>query len=367
MLAVGAAPFENGAMKTPLNDLAHVFRRLFRFLRYAGIAFLVIVALLIVREVADVHRTAHAVHPALGVAFLVLVGLLTIRLIGVPVCRFLRVPVAVRPPALPEDAAEWTPAHVSARRGFLARHLANLAANPALAESRAEVEEASRDLESLPGGAAEILRFETERIDPLLKPLDREADRLIRAEALSVGIATALSPSGALDAFLVLWRNANLVSRIAGLYYAKPGVRGRLLVLGDVSSAAVLASYMEGISEAVGGVLRGVFGSLVGTVAGPVVDGSVNAVTTLRIGYVAKSRCRSYRAWTEVTRRQAVLDAVAAAKDRSKDVLAAIVKTAGGTFADLTGKVGETVKDGLSALLRKLTGKDEGGAAPSGS
>ena len=87
------------------------------------------------------------------------------------------------------------------------------------------------------GGAAEVVRFETERIEKLLAPLDRAADRMIRAEALSVGIATAVSPSGALDAFLVLWRNANLVSRIAGLYYGKPGVRGSLLILGDVLTA----------------------------------------------------------------------------------------------------------------------------------
>ncbi|MHC4471463.1 MAG: DUF697 domain-containing protein [Planctomycetota bacterium] len=350
-------------MATPITDLVHVLKRLFRFVRYAGIATLVIVLLLAVREVADVYRAAHGIHPALGWAFLLVAAIVVIRFLGVPLLRFLAVPVALRPPLVPEDPGEWKPAHVAARRDFLARFLAGLARNPALEAKREEIRAAERELAGV-ADAAGIVRFEKERVDPLLAPLDREADRLIRAEALSVGVATALSPSGALDAFLVLWRNANLVSRLANLYYGKPGVRGSLLILSDVSSAALLATYMEGISGAVGGVLRGIFGSVVGVVAGPVVDGSVNALATLRIGYVARARCRSYRAWTEVSRRAALKAALGAAKDRSKEVLAEIVRAAGGTVSDLTGKVGETVKEGFSALLRKLAGKEEAGPAP---
>jgi len=350
-------------MATPLNDLMSVIRRLFRFARYVTAASIVIVLLLAAREVADLYRVAYAVHPAFGVAFLIVLAAVVVRFLGVPVVRFLRVPVAIRPPRLPEEPGDWTPTHVAARRGFLARYLAGLAENPALGEHGEAARAAARDVSEVADAAA-IVRFEQERVDPLLVPLDREADRLIRAEALSVGVMTALSPSGALDAFLVLWRNANLVSRLANLYHGKPGVRGSLLVLGDVSSAALVATYMEGVSEAVGGFLRGVFGSVLGVVAGPVVDGSVNAITTLRIGYVARARCRSYRAWTEVSRREALAAALAAAKDRSKEVLAEIVARAGGTFSDLTGKIGETVKGGLSALFDKLKGKEGAGPAP---
>ena len=52
-----------------------------------------------------------------------------------------------------------------------------------------------------------------------------------------MGIATAVSPNGTLDAFIVLLRNANMVSRIANLYYGRPGARGSLVI--DMGTTAV--------------------------------------------------------------------------------------------------------------------------------
>ena len=202
----------------------------------------------------------------------------------------------------------------------------------------------------------EMVRFERERIEPILAPLDREADRVIRSEALAVGVSTAISPNGTLDAFLVLWRNANLVSRLANVYYGKPGVTGSLRILRDVSGAALLATYLEGLTEAAGGLLRGVLGGVAGVVAGPVVDGSVNALATLRIGYLAKARCRSFKAWTDATRRQALMEALAAAKARSGEVVTEVAKAAGAVLGGITGKVGEAMKGGVSSLLKFFRG-----------
>jgi hypothetical protein len=317
----------------------------------------------------------HGVNPILGYAFLALVGVLAWRLLGVPVWRFLRMPAVLAPPKLPAKAEEWTAAHVKARVDFLSRYLSGLRRNPRLAQTADRVRSAAEDLaalrERLSGldaktARAELARFEHVKVEPLLRALDREVDRLIRAEALSVGVATAVSPNGTLDAFIVLWRNANLVSRIANVYYGRPGVRGSFRILRDVSAAALLATYLEGLTEAAGGVLRGIFGSVVGVVAGPLLDGGINAVATLRIGYIAKARCRSFAAWTETTRAQALHDALAAAKDRSKEVIAELAKEAGVGIAGAAGKVGGAVKEGLAGLLRKLRGEEGEGPAPAG-
>jgi uncharacterized membrane protein YcjF (UPF0283 family) len=349
-------------MARPLSDFALVLRRVFWFLRFAGVVFLAVTLWFIGREVTVLAETASEVHPALGWLVAVAAVLLVVRLLGVPLYRFLKMPVTLTPP----DLAAGDGRSIERRLDFLARYLAALRRNPHLAESRPEVEQVRREAQALraeiagrsdPKGA--LMEFEQERVEPLLAPLDREADRVIRAEALSVGVATALSPNGTLDAALVLWRNANLVSRVANIYYGRPGVRGSFLILRDVSSAALLATYLEGLSEVAGGVLAGVLGSVAGIVAGPLVDGSVNAVATLRVGYLAKGRCRSFRAWTDATRKQALADALAAAKERSGEVVKEIVKRAGSSL----GGVGDAVKGGFAQLLRILKGEEPDPAA----
>lgn len=350
-------------MAAPLTDLIPVIRGVLRLFRYAGFLFLGVTLFMIGREVAALTVTIAAVHPALAVLFDLCVALLVWRLLGVPVWRFLRLPVVMKAPRAPDTREEWKTSHVAARFEFLARYLRHVARNPLLAESKAEVLTAARDAAGLSGWAgrskdaadalASLETFEHDRVDPILAPLDREADRLIRNEALAVGVSTAISPNGTLDAFLVLWRNANLVSRLGNLYYGKPGIRGNLLILRDVSSAALLATYLEGLAEAAGGILHGVLGSVAGVLAGPLMDGSVNALVTLRIGYLARARCRSFRAWTEATRKQALRDALAAARRHSGDVVAEIAKRAGGAVAGVTARLGSAVKGGVSALFRR--------------
>lgn len=360
-------------MAQPVNEVVTLARRIRKFIRYAGVIALVVAVVVIAREIGNVKSAADSVHPALGWAWLAVVAVVAVRLVGLPVYRFWRMPVAVEPPEVPENEAEWSASHMKARVAWQMRYLTALKKNPLLADQTTAIDLAAEQLEVLRGKVDEatdaesarraIAQFEREMVEPLLKPLDAEADRVIRAEALAVGIGTAISPNGSLDAFIVLWRNANMVSRLANVYYGKPGVRGSLRILSDVSAAALFATYLEGLSDAAGGVLRGLFGGVAGIVAGPLVDGSVNAIATLRIGYLAKGRCRSFSAWTEAARKRALRNALAAAKSRSKEVLAGVAKAAGGTIADLGGKIADSVKGGFSALFGKKKGDDPGPVA----
>jgi putative membrane protein len=354
-------------MASPLNDMVLVFRRLFAFVKYLGFLFFAMTLIVIGREVSSMYEWVDGYSPPLAWAFLVLVLFLAFRLIGVPVYRFLKMPVVLRAPKLPgaSDEARWGTEECRVWIEYLRKYLKLLRRNPELTDSLAKVHVAEDTASALADHIAdqddpkaareEIARFEREHVTPLLEPLDREVDRLIRAEALSVGAATALSPNGTLDAFIVLWRNGNLVSRIANIYYGRPGVRGSLKVLRDVSGAALLASYLDGLSEAAGGLIGGVLGSVAGVLAGPLVDGGINAIATLRIGYLAKERCRSFKGWDEAAKRNALTAALAAAKDRSQEVIAGIGKAAGGA-----------VKGGLAGLVRKVKGEGSGEAVAGG-
>jgi putative membrane protein len=359
-------------MAAPLNDLVQVFRRIFKVFRWVSFGIIGVTVFVLAMQLAQIHGWLAAAHPAFGHAFLLLVAGVLFFCVGIPLARYIKVPVVLKPPELPSGDDALTMAHVKRRVRFLSRYVASLRRNPLLADQRPQVEETlricedlARRIETVPNAAAamkEVGEFETTRLDALLEPIDAEADKVIRREALGVGLATAVSPNGTLDAFIVLWRNANMVSRIANLYYGRPGARGSLIVLRDVSAATLLATYLEGLSDMAGGLIGSLFGGIAGTLAGPVIDGSVNALATLRIGYTARARCRSFQAWTEKSRAQALKEAFAMAKARSREVLGEIVRSAEGGITQLGGKVVDAAKGGLGSLWRKVTGQDAEGA-----
>jgi hypothetical protein len=355
-------------MGAPLDDFARILRAILKVMKYAGLVFLAVTVFMISRELWALSGVFAGIWAPLRWFFLAAAAGVAAWLLGPPVARFLRVPRAIRPPRLPGKDEPWSATDVRARAAFLGAYLDSMGRNELLRESLPGIDAAKAELLRLPLSADPAVarhalsKFERERVDALLSPLDRQADAIIRKEALAVGVATALAPNGTLDAFLVLWRNANLVSRLANTYYGRPGVRGSLRILGDVGSAALLATYAQGISEAVGGVLKGIFGSVVGIVAGPVFDGTVNAAVTHRIGTLAKARCRSFTAWDRATKLEKAKEAFLAAAAGTKDLFFEIAKAAGHGIASLPGKVVGGVKGGVSSIIRFFRG--EGGGEP---
>lgn len=291
------------------ETLAVTVRTFFRALRYAGFVFIGLAAWFVGREVWDLYTWFAGIHVAAGVVFLMVFGAAFYLLILRPAMRYLRVPAAVRPPDLPalSDDEALGAKHLVARARGISCYLAHQTKNPALADSRAEVEAvlaACRKLETSLGrdvdaGRNRLIQFERDEVDPLLEPLDEKAREIIRNEAMAVAAATALSPSGAADAFFVLWRNANLVAKLAQLYYGRPGVGGTFLVLRDVSFAVFVASQLQGVASASVETASGFLGKAASPIAGPVADGAINGLVSLRIGYVAMRRCRAFRAFTE--------------------------------------------------------------------
>ncbi len=364
-------------MPTPLRDFGGILRRLFRFAKYASYTLVGFMAFFLAMRVAEAYRFFRDIHPWAGVGFLVVFAVLFLWLIGRPVYRFMKMPVAVRPPKLPPEA-ERKPEHLAKHLAFVERYVKNLLKNPEWEGSIDHVNEtaqacralrqeaASAHADQLQDLVAKTHRIENESVAKLLAPLDKKAREVIRNEALGVGVATAVSWNGTVDSFIVLWRNCNLVSRVARIYYGRPGVRGTFSILRDVSAATLASAYLQDVSEAAGGALGSVFGKTLGAIAGPVMDGAVNAVVTLRIGYVAKARCRAFDAWTEKTRVSAVGEAIKEAGMSSKEVVTEVVRTVGGGLLNLPAKVLGKVIDSLSGLWKKINDDGEGEPEPSG-
>jgi putative membrane protein len=349
-------------MAPPGTEIIQVFRTAYRLLRWLLCGSVALVVIVFVAQVNSLYLLFAGIHPLAGMAFLVAVAAAVWWLIGVPLAAFLRMPVAVRPPPLPPIDQGLDTEHLRVHLDHVARYLANQRANPAMVEGRGEIETVIEDCHGLrrvvvergQEGLAESLReigaFEVERVEPLLRPLDVEAERIIRQEALGVGVATAVTLNGTMDALIVLWRNVNLISKLARVYYGRPGARGSMLVLRDVSLAVLMANYMDNVANMAGGLMGKWMGHVAGLVAGPLINGGANAVMTLRVGYLAKARCRSFQAWTEEQRRSMVIKCFKLASDASRSVLTELATRVGGAFGGVASVVGGAVGVGGSVL-----------------
>jgi uncharacterized membrane protein YcjF (UPF0283 family) len=200
-----------------------------------------------------------------------------------------------------------------------------------------------------PTKAKELSAFERQRILPLLSDIDRQVDSYIRREALAVGGATAVSLNGSIDALVVLWRNVNMISRIARIYYGRPNFRLSLVIIRDVATAVVLSRVADDVSEAAGETIGGLANRLGGMVAGPIMDGSVNALMTLKLGYHAKRRCRSFDLWTETRAKQVTREVFEQVKRESTGLLNDLIKACGGFVGAAAGAAGKAMSAPRSA------------------
>ncbi len=356
-------------MAAPLQDFGRVMRALFRFARYVSFGLIGLMVVFLAFRVAEIYSFFADIHVGLGIAFLAVFGILLVWLVGRPVYRFLKVPAAMKPPPLP-PMGERTGKDLARHLGFVEAYVGALLRNPEWEGAPEEVEAALQrcralrdesahaDREAVAALSDRVRVLENETVGQLLAPLDAKVRQAIRQEAVGVGIATAVSWNGTIDAFIVLWRNCNLVSRIARIYYGRPGTRGTLSILRDVSAATLASAYLQDLTEAAGGALGGLFGKTVGAVSGPLLDGAVNGVVTLRIGYLAKARCRAFSAWNEVGRLEATRGAFKEAGAFSKDVVTEILKTVGSGLWKIPTKALGKLGDAVVGLFKKAP--DEG-------
>ncbi|MEL7129377.1 MAG: DUF697 domain-containing protein [Pseudomonadota bacterium] len=339
------------AEKTPQSgramewDLAAQWQVAWRVLKWSISALVVLGFLLVIGQGFLFYQMFAEVHWGLGAAFIILLSMVMALLIGRPLASFLSTPVIAKAPDGPADPASPRIADLVSRLKYDLKYLAALKKNPGLT---AEREPIAQDIETgrallakirragaddIPSLVIALTAFENDHIEARLSALNAEVDRLIHAEAVAVGVATAISMNGTVDAFIVLWRNANLVSKISRLYFGRPHLMGSLRILRDVAAIVVLSRALEDITDMTGDVIGGLLGRMGGLVAGPVMDGAVNAMMTLKLGYLAKNRCRSFEAWTPDRAERISARALARVKKESASVASDLLKRCGGLTA----------------------------------
>ncbi|QDU60621.1 hypothetical protein Pan216_14680 [Planctomycetes bacterium Pan216] len=338
----------------PAQPSFTLWNHLHRFLATAKLVLFglsIVVSIVFLGEVTRLYEMTHSIHPFVGYLYIsVVVG--GVLLVAVPVIRFLLLPKVVEPPKIPE-ADSVRPSHLRAEAKYMERYLKSCSTNEQLkdksdliANARDELAKLSANLivSEAPAGerVTELAAFGERTIPPILVDVDNKVDRLIYQESLAVGVATALSPNGALDAFVMLWRSVRLVTEIAVLYYGRPGFLGTFAICRDVSIATALAGVLQNVTDSLGNLLARSVGGLTSAVAGPVVDGSTNALVLIRIGYLAKERCRSLRRWDARTRKSAIISALKATQSIAFGVTSEIARCVGGGIVNVAGKAADS-------------------------
>ena len=326
----------------PQWELASQWAQGWRILKWSVSALIVITFLMVIGQGYLFYRLFDDVHPLLGYIYiLVLTGLIGVLVVR-PVMAFLAMPVAARPPQIVIDPKAPEPGALAARIRYDVRYLQMLAANPAVQAERAAIDAAiararalmARAAKAAPAEAlavsAELEAFERTEIEPLLAPLDKRVNAVIHAEAVAVGVATALSMNGTVDAFIVLWRNANLVAKVSRIYFGRPHLMGSLRILRDVAAIVVAARALEDVTDITGDVVGSLLGRMGGLIAGPVMEGGINAMMTLKLGYLAKRRCRSFKGWSAGQAAAISEAALKEVKAESNSVIGDLMKRVGG-------------------------------------
>ena len=123
----------------------------------------------------------------------------------------------------------------------------------------------------------------------VLSAIDQRAYASVLRASRDTALATALSPSAALDVAIVLWRNLRLVREVSTLYGARPGQFGSWRLMRRMLANLAVA----GVADSVGHVaVDALGGSLAAAVSTRLGQGMINGLLTARVGLAAMNLCR---------------------------------------------------------------------------
>ncbi|MDD2458958.1 MAG: DUF697 domain-containing protein [Eubacteriales bacterium] len=146
-----------------------------------------------------------------------------------------------------------------------------------------------------------------ESIQSALQVLDDESLSIIRRQATTVFVTTAVSQNGSLDSLFVFVTAFKLVWQITLLYHQRPSIRDLAKLYTNVFATVLLTRQIDDldlIAEQLEPALTTLFGGSVSTlvpgasyvvsfVADSIFEGSLNALLMLRIGFIAQQYCHS--------------------------------------------------------------------------
>jgi hypothetical protein len=320
-------------------------RKQLRFL-FICLSLLVLVAfvLFVVNQISGVYMLAREVHPGFGLAVLWTLILLFGALFAIPAVLYFRLP---KPLPAPEND--------EARAVYLQALGKRLSKNKLLRGEKYNWTE------------------ETE-ISRALAVLENRADALVQTTAKSVFLTTAISQNGKLDALTVLVTHTRMIWQVAHIYYQRPALKDIVGLYANVGTTTFLASQIEDIDIShhlepiMGSVLQNsavksvpFLGQISSLVMDSVLEGTINAYLTLRVGVIAKRYCSSMGHFdSRVVRRAAYSEASAMlgniVRQSSGQVVRSIMQSARQAGSDSVRTGLQVARDASSEVKNDLFG-----------
>ena len=238
-----------------------------------GILVLIVFVLIIINQLVSFYQNLSLIHPILGIAGTALLGIILFALLTMPFLLIAKLPAPLPFPDSNADLEKYQ--HEFKNR--LAKH--------SVAKEN-----------KLDPHNPEELRV----IDEKLK---EKADKIIFQSASAVFISTAISQNGKLDAFTVLAAQIRLIWMVSHVYWQRPSLRNLQQLYTNVAINAMAASGIEQIdlSQQIQPIVNAmikspgkhipVIGNAAHIITESILEGTVNAFLTLRIGVLTKNYC----------------------------------------------------------------------------
>ena len=312
-----------------------------------SLVFLLFFVLFVINQTAQIVQLAERAHPLLGtMVFWMLIAVYAL-LVFFSLYFYLRLPKALVPPE-DKDTEEYNRYLVLLTNRL--RRNSRLDKHPL--ETRMDIKKA-------------------------IHVLDKQANAIIKKNAATVFLTTAISQSGRLDAFTVLIAQIRMVWQVATIYYQRPLLRELTHLYANVAATALVAGELNDIdvSRQVEPIITSVLGaSLSGTIPGvnriasiitnSLLTGSANAYLTLRIGSITKRYCGSLiRLERRAIRRSAALEAARMLSrivmDSAGNITKAFVSAAVKSPARISRNVVRSTMDRLSGKKGDKDDEDE--------
>jgi hypothetical protein len=281
----------------------------------------------------QVYTYTSTINPLFGKAVLSALTLLFAALFILPVLLYFRLPKPMTPPSTEEE-----------KPLYLEKLGKRLAKNPLLKEGNFDFTK-----------EADIQRG--------LDLLSIKADIVIQNTAKSIFLTTSISQNGKLDALTVFITQSKMIWDLAHIYYQRPAPKDIVALYANVGATTFLAAQIEDLdfSEQ----LEPVFGtimqnsalksvpfvsSITNIIMDSLLEGTINAFLTLRVGVITKRYCGTTTTFHMKTARKAAF------REASLMLKSIVMQSSGQVVSSIvkaTRKAGsDTVKSGLVAANR---------------
>lgn len=238
-----------------------------------GIVVLIVFVLIVINQLVAFYQNLETIHPILAIVGTTFLGLILIALIVSPFVLIAKLPAPLPFPDNNEDLEKY-------QRQFKDK----LSKHPISIEHKLD-----------PHNQDDLVQIEL--------TLKEKADKIIFESASAVFISTAISQNGKLDAFTVLAAQLRLIWKVAHVYWQRPSLKNMRQLYTNVAISAMAASGIEQIdlSQQIQPILNAVIkspgkqipvlGNAAHIITDSILEGTVNAFLTLRVGVLTKNYC----------------------------------------------------------------------------